>query len=259
MRLWILSDLHCDVSGDWAAPDIPEADVAIVAGDVCEGLVRCVEWLSATIRPRMPVVLVPGNHEFYRCVLQPELVQGRARARALDIALLDNDEIVVGGVRFLGATLWTDYELSGAAQRDATMALAGQLMNDHRSIRFIDATDGSARETAFSPAHALALHRCSRRWLGAAFERPSAGPTVVVTHHGPHPRSIHPRYAGKPLNAGFASDLSDEIERWQPELWVHGHTHANIDCRIGRTRLLCNPKGYPNENGEFDPALIVEV
>jgi Icc-related predicted phosphoesterase len=82
---------------------------------------------------------------------------------------------------------------------------------------------------------------------------------VVVTHHAPHPLSVHPRYAGSALNASFASDLSEMMELWQPELWVHGHVHDTFDYVVRNTRVVCNPRGYGTENPAFDPALVVEI
>ena len=82
---------------------------------------------------------------------------------------------------------------------------------------------------------------------------------MVVTHHAPHPGSLHPRYADDMLSAAFVSDLSSIIEAGQPALWVHGHVHTSFDYRVGATRVLCNPHGYGAENPDFEPSLVVEV
>ena len=44
-------------------------------------------------------------------------------------------------------------------------------------------------------------------------------------------------------------------------LWIHGHTHESFDYEIGKTRVICNPRGYaPIEiNKEFKPDFNVEV
>jgi len=106
------------------------------------------------------------------------------------------------------------------------------------------------------------MHVASRRFLESAL-RPDADSTlrahVVVTHHAPAAASIAPRFVGKPLNAAFASRLDDLIENGRPSLWVHGHTHSSFDYRLGQTRVLCNPRGYPGENPYFQPGLVVEV
>jgi hypothetical protein len=91
-----------------------------------------------------------------------------------------------------------------------------------------------------TPAAAQRLFDASVAWLDARFAEPHAGPTVVVTHFAPSRLSIHPRFAGSPLNACFTSDLAAHIGRWQPRLWLHGHTHDSFDYRIGATRVVCN-------------------
>ena len=103
------------------------------------------------------------------------------------------------------------------------------------------------------------LHQQSRAFIEAALAQPFAGATVVITHHAPHPGSVHPLYDNDLLSAAFVSDLTPVIEAAQPDLWVHGHVHDSFDYRIGATSVRCNPHGYGNENTAFDPALIVEL
>jgi Icc-related predicted phosphoesterase len=99
----------------------------------------------------------------------------------------------------------------------------------------------------------------SRKFIAEALQVPHAGPTVVVTHHAPHPQSLHPQHQDDLLSAAYVSDLGELIERGRPELWVHGHVHANCDYTVGSTRIVCNPHGYVRENSNFDPALVIEV
>ena len=82
---------------------------------------------------------------------------------------------------------------------------------------------------------------------------------VVVTHHAPSRASVAPRFAGQRLNPAFVSGLESLIEAGRPSLWVHGHTHTSFDYRLGKTRVICNPRGYPGENPDFRPGLVVEV
>ncbi|GJE04655.1 hypothetical protein [Methylobacterium isbiliense] len=111
------------------------------------------------------------------------------------------------------------------------------------------------------PEHALDRHWESILILRAALQCADAerSRTVVVTHHAPSRRSIHPSCAGDPLNPAFASDLDHLIKAARPALWVHGHVHSSFDYRISTTRVICNPKGYGAENLSFDPELVVDV
>ncbi|WP_345821823.1 metallophosphoesterase [Methylobacterium fujisawaense] len=261
MRIWIFSDLHRDLSrAPWTPGHIPDADVAVVAGDVGQGLARTVLWLAEAIRPLMPVVVVPGNHEYYSAAMDEERVLGRRAAERHGVTLLDDDTVEVGGVAFSGGTLWTDYAIDGAGGRRRAMAVAQAGLNDHRCI----AKTRNPGWQTFRPADAAALHAVTRGFLERALlERDPpdarARPHVVVTHHAPARGSLDPSYAGSPLNPAFASDLGDLIAAGRPDLWVHGHVHACRDHRIGPTRILCNPLGYDGENGGFDPGCVVEV
>lgn len=252
VRLWVLSDLHLETESYHPPLDIPDADVCVVAGDVMnKGVHKSLHYLAAEVGRWMPVVFVAGNHEFYRA----SIVEARETARKANLPgvhFLDDDVAFIGGVRFVGATLWTDFELDGG--KDLNMMSSHNAMNDYRAIAW--RKDPWQR---LYPRHLEQMHWQSRRFLDDALRMAHAGPTVVVTHHAPSPLSVHPRYQGDSLNASFASNLTEMIEHHEPELWVHGHMHDSSDYEIGGTRVLCNPKGYRTENPGFDPGLVVEV
>ena len=145
-----------------------------------------------------------------------------------------------GEARILAATLWSDFAIADKARVPEAMAEAGRRIVDYHRI-------GVGREF-LTPRHTLEWHWTARRWLEQELSRPFDGETVVVTHHAPARGSIEPRFAGSLLNGAFVSDLEDLIEETQPVLWVHGHTHYNVDYRIGRTRIVSNQRGYvPDE------------
>jgi len=114
-------------------------------------------------------------------------------------------------------------------------------------------------------------HEQSRRWLENELAKPYAGKTVIVTHHGPHPLSIHPRYVGDRVNAGFVSDLTPLVQK--ADMWLHGHVHDSFDYSdVGRCRVVANPAGYARnlgsgsdpsefdfENQAFNKGLVLEL
>lgn len=259
MKIWLFSDLHLEFERHLPPlGPLPEADVCVVPGDILNGCANSIHYLAKEIAPAMAVVFVAGNHEFYGDSVLEGLEWGRmAAGEVMNVHFLENNSVVLGGVRFFGATLWTDYAVEGSDPEDVAfaMAVAEQQLNDHRQIawRRLPTFDG------FPPQRAFDLHRRSRGWLDRTLAEPHDGPTVVVTHHAPHRGSIHPRFKGSTINACFASDLTELIEERRPELWVHGHMHDSFDYRAGATRVMCNPKGYHSENPRFDPRLIVEV
>ncbi len=261
MKLWVLSDLHLEFDGPLhkgRPQQCPDADVCIVAGDLTNGVGNAIHWLNDHVAPVMPVVFVAGNHEHYGNSLMEGLEWARVHAAECpDVHFLENDSIVLGGVRFLGATLWTDYALDGQSRKERSwaMATAEGMLNDHKLV----AWRTLPRYEAFTPLRAIELHERSRKFLRKSLQEPFDGPTVVVTHHAPHPNSVHPRWRDSALNPAFASDLSELMELYRPALWVHGHTHDSFDYLARDTRVLCNPRGYGSENRAFDPRLVVEV
>jgi predicted phosphodiesterase len=250
MKIRVLSDLHLEFS-DWTPPPV-EADVVVLAGDIHVGT-RGLEWAREQF-PATPVIYVAGNHEFYGGQLQNTLTALRKTATRLSVHMLDCDEFVLGGTRLLGATLWTDFALYGSGPRLArAMADAKHGMNDFRVIRYGDAG-------LFRPEHAREMHLGQVKWLEGKLADAFDGPTVVITHYLPHPRSIHRKYEGDVLNPAFASDLSHLVKP-PVALWIHGHTHQSFDYAVNGTRIVCNPRGYlPMEpNPAFDPALVAVV
>lgn len=140
------------------------------------------------------------------------------------------------------------------ARDGLAMADAQSGMNDYRKIKF-----SKLPYQKFKPIHAYRKHHESRAFLKSALEEATNCKTVVLTHHAPSPRSIPPEFRGDPLSACYASDLEDLIVEGQPALWVHGHVHKRVDYRIGETRVLANPRGYPGERTAFDPGLVAEI
>lgn len=265
MKIQIASDLHLeflqrDFPGETLITPHPDADVLVLAGDIASGT----QVIDLFARWPVPVLHVMGNHEAYGRDIQKLEDELRAAAARTQIHFLENDRIDIDGVRFLGTTLWTDYALFAGEGRsiDAAMNAARSFMVDHTEIRL--------NRQPFAPIDALLRHDAARAWLTAELAVPFDGPTVVVTHHGVHRQSIHPRYAGDLVNASFVSDLSALLA--QAALWIHGHVHDSFDYRVGQSRVVVNPRGYALnrhtvntvralrfENAAFDPMKLVVV
>lgn len=254
MKLWIVSDIHAD-SLYWVPSRVPQHDVMIIAGDVDKAagdteqtLLMLAQWSPA------PIVFVPGNHDVHDAALD---VWDRNIEDLLDRGihvLSSGQSTIINGVRFVGATLWTDFEL--VADRYASEAWAAQHMPEYLHVWKGDGSDN------IWPSDTRSAHRQHRQAIEAVLAVPHPGPTVVVTHHAPSPRSILGRLPGV-ADASFASDLEGMITRYRPAMWVHGHLHKAVDCVIGDTRIVCNPRGYEGpdwaEETGWDEGLVVEI
>lgn len=253
MKLNILSDLHLGFGAmDWPVND---ADTVVLAGDIS----RPREAVAWALRLDKPVLYVPGNHEFYGGSIDARLDELHRLCKGTNIQLLDNQECVMQGVRFLGTTLWTDFELFDDPQQRAESRFEGErLVRDFSRIR-----SHEAAPEAFTPDDSVRLFRSHSAWLASRIAIDHAGPTVVITHHAPSRQSIHPRFADSLLNACFVSDAEHLMPADRVALWIHGHTHDSFDYRVNGTRVVCNPRGYAragvNENPQFDSNFIVET
>ena len=265
-RFHLVSDLHLDHAE--MGPLELLGDALILAGDTASA--RNLELMAPTVSryldAKRPILMVAGNHEFYGHRFDRILREMHRWARRHGIYFLHNREVVVGGVRVFGATAWTDYEFGGGpSARDAQMKTAQQYLNDHRLIR----VDGTGR--LFTPQDALRAHQKAMRILDARLGEPFPGPTVVVTHHGVHGNSVAARFQGSDINSAFVSDLSPLIAKHRPALVAHGHVHDSFDYMLGDTRVVANPRGYPQnryvapgqkrrfENAFFREDLVIDV
>ncbi len=250
MRLHVLSDLHLEQQ-PFTPPGV-EADVVVLAGDV-HGGTRGVEWARGWADER-PVLYVAGNHEFYGHAWPSLIDELRDAAAGSSLRVLENDEVVLGGVRFLGCTLWSDFDFDGAERREVSMRISQRAVNDYSQILF----DGGSRRLAAMDTREAHLE--SRRWLEEQLAQPFDGATVVITHHAPLIRTRPSSPLWRALAGAFVSDLTGLMRGDRVALWIFGHTHRWADVEVRGTRVVSNPRGYPHEPvGEFDPELVVEV
>lgn len=248
MRIRVMSDLHLEF-GPLEVPAV-EADVTVLAGDIGVGL-RGLEWAAERCAGG-PILYVPGNHEFYGQSAPEHRTDLSQLAEELGIYLLSDAAVEIGGVRFLGATLWTDFDLHGTAPE--AQEAAASAMADYRRIRIHD------QRREIRPHDTVGWYRRSRRWLEAELAKGFDGPTVVITHHAPSARSLASSFAEHPLAAAYASQLDELVARSGAALWVHGHTHVCVEYEIGGTRVVANQRGYVDDPVRgFDPARVVTL
>ncbi|WP_108652643.1 metallophosphoesterase [Dongshaea marina] len=256
MKIQYQSDLHIEFFReeiDYQISDIG-ADLLILAGDVGLTDRRYFDWLLKQTEGT-PTLMVLGNHEFYGMELYHTVEVWKKALVGSSVQLLDKESVVIDGVRFIGATLWTDYLLNKDEWQASSMQHAQERMNDHRLIKIAFEDE----QCLFSTYHALDLHLQHRLFIEAELDR--GDPSVVITHHAPIRKSIEFDYREDPLAPAFASDLSKVIFRNQPEAWIHGHVHHSVDICIGKTRVVCNPRGYERLelNPDFDPKASIEI
>jgi Icc-related predicted phosphoesterase len=245
MKALIASDLHFEFhkdAGKAFVESLPDADVLVCAGDLCDARGICAALkLLASKYPH--VVFTFGNHEFYYRSI-PIVRHDVARIEKIvneddrygQLHVLDNSTCTIEGQRFVGTTLWFRYEPGHA--------LIARNMNDFHVILDFSSSVYEENERAL-----------------AFLQETVTSDDVVVTHHLPAEASVSPRYVGHKLTTFFLCDVEEFIQERQPKIWVHGHTHDSCDYVIGTTQVLCNPFGYVGAgiNPAFNDELFVEL
>ncbi|MEO6033577.1 MAG: metallophosphoesterase [Burkholderiaceae bacterium] len=289
MRLQLLSDLHLERHPDFAAQPAAGAEVLVLAGDIgsyqAGSLLQDDDFGLERFSPRRAgsawrhVLYLPGNHEYDGLDFDTTHARLRGICERLGITWIEREAVILDGVRFIGTTLWSDFDALGPGPHEAESGRGGadpsrltrQLRQREKAFRAADfylrkytaLCDGEPMMAAALREHALVC----QKWLRDALRTPFDGTTVVVTHFAPSLRSADPRYGLTPGTAGFCNAL-DELLPFA-HLWLHGHLHCASDYlaqgveagRPWRCRVVANPLGYASkgEQAAFDPRLVIDV
>lgn len=280
MKIQLASDLHLEFE-DVFLKNEKAADVLILSGDIlvaddlrnqpaslswndvqesgfgrAKRALRYRDFFQRVSFQFPHVIYVMGNHEHYHGKFDQSANIIRQTIGYLNINnvyLLDNDTKNIDGVRFVGATMWTDCNKGDPM----TQYHLEQCMNDFRVIRV-----ANENFRKFLPKRTIEEHVKTKSYIKAVVEStPVEMPVVVCTHHAPSFLSVHEMYKHDYLmNGGYASDLSDlMLDQPRIKLWTHGHMHQCFDYTIGDVRVVCNPRGYPGENNSFNEHMIIEL
>ena len=289
MKLQLLSDLHLESNPHFTATPTPGADALVLAGDI--GSYQPGSKLTTLNIPDfglgrfsplpvagggagwpVPVFFLPGNHEYDGLDFDEAHFRLRETCERLGITWLERETVVLAGVRFIGCTLWTDFD----ALADLNPQINPQVNSQAADSKLTQQLQ--AREKAFRAAnfylkknHAFRQGQPmladavreegvkSQDWLRAALAASFDGPTVVVTHFAPSLLSADPRYGLNAGTAGFCNGLDELLG--SARLWLHGHLHCPADYVKNGCRVVANPLGYAGkgEQAAFRGDLLITV
>ena len=279
MKVALASDVHLEF-GSISLENTEGADVLILSGDICvakdilnrddNGIFdrfsrsNTIHTFFQECCERFPhVIYIMGNHEHYHGDYNDTITILRNRFGYLaNLHILDKEMVQLGGVSFIGGTLWTDMN----KEDSLTLLHMKGMMNDFRCVTNSKNVvnyktfneNGNAhfktRAAMFTPEDAVVDHREMLEYIRIMIEGKFDHKFVVVGHHSPSKLSTKPQYEDEVImNGGYSSDLSEFIlDHPQIKLWTHGHTHHKFDYLIGSTRIVCNPRGYINYEPEAD-------
>ncbi|VWX58950.1 3',5'-cyclic AMP phosphodiesterase CpdA [Burkholderiales bacterium 8X] len=267
MKLQLLSDLHLEVHPNFVPVPAPDADLLVLAGDVGSyqlgSMLASPDFGLERFSPKAgwptPVLFTPGNHEYDNADFDETHARLREACERLGIQWLERSSLVIDGIRFIGTTLWADFDALVSPEDDLAQALKkrGKAM---RAADFYLRKAGTSRKgEPFLSSQLCEQSLSCQQWLRAELEKEFAGTTVVVTHFAPSLSSADPRYGLIPGTAGFCNSLDEWLPR--ASLWLHGHLHRQFDYRKDGCRVVANPLGYAGkgEQADFKPQLIIEV
>ena len=255
MKLCILNDLHNEFEPlDVSDLNSNDFDVLILAGDTDIGI-RGAKWAVEKFL-NVPIIYIAGNHEYYGKKIPKINSALREISSGTNLYFLENDELILGDVRFLGCTLWTDFKLYGQDKFQSAVDEAQKVMTDYHRIRL----GADKRYRKLRPSDTIFFHYKSTRFLEEKLIKPFEGSTVVITHHSPSPKA-NANKCEDLSEAAFSSNLEWLILNYKPNLWIHGHVHKKLDYQIGDTRVICNSRGYaPNDIvQEFRKDFFIEI
>lgn len=262
MKIRYMSDLHLEFmeNGFYISPMPEDKDTTLVlAGDIHVGIKAFDHFIDEASEQFKYVIYVPGNHEYYHGVLQHRLAQIRLEARAYDnVFVLDNDSVVLDGVRFFGATFWTDGYKRSNLKFDTT------IRRSHSDFKLIQITEDNIEDytRVLTTRDYYDMFLKSVYSLNKLLNKPFDGNTVVVSHHAPSSMSSLDEYKRSILNPYFFFEAKDHIPLLNlVSVWIHGHMHNSSNYKVGNTRVLANPYGYSGyeTNPDFNECASVTL
>ena len=266
-----MSDLHLEGHPAYRPVPAPDAELLVLAGDIGSyqpgSRLADDDFGLARFSPRqgwpVPVLYVPGNHEYDALDFDATHARLRDTCERLGITWLEREEVVVGRTRFVGTTLWADFDALVVRPGEPEPTLQEVLKQRHKAFR---AANYYLRKAAAMRGGEMMLAEGWReqalvcqQWLRTALAPPFDGTTVVVTHFAPSLRSADPRYGVTPATAGFCNSLEDLLPL--ANFWLHGHLHCQHDYVEGGCRIIANTLGYASKGEQegFRPQFVVDL
>jgi predicted phosphodiesterase len=247
MKLQIISDIHLELFKTYKIKVKSNANALILAGDIVN--INTINKLDNFIKScPIPIFMITGNHEYYNSsfsIIHDHLKKLSKKYKYF--YFLNNESMIFNDFKIIGSTLWSNFNISedlGLFKHNVEKSI-----NDFYLIK-------NDKDGRFTSEDCIRLNNISKDYI--MNELQDGKPSIVITHFLPHPKSINELYLKSPLNPYFCCDCSD-IFTDNIKLWIHGHTHTCCDYKLNNMRVVCNPKGYGEENKHFDGTLVVEI
>jgi len=256
-RVLYVSDIHCEHWRPKDAHDLIDSIISdcisldattlVLAGDIdsFQEIGNTLKHICSSLAPyNIPVVYVPGNHEYYGARIAFNVSNMVSDIQNLYLPELGT--VTINGVEFHGITGWIDesYRQIHYPKDSPFHTMMKKHYNDFNYIKDFSDTLAQGKEDKKRLFEGL-----TNTFL----------PKIVVTHFMPCVELISTKYLGDKWNKCFCNDWAEEIAETYADYWIYGHTHEQNDQKLNgcSTLFRCNPVGYPHERIGYRPKMII--
>lgn len=273
MKVQIASDIHLEFRSH-DIPHIlkPSADVLILAGDICllgaakerEIFTKFIEHYSKYFKY---IVHVAGNHEYYVGERKDYLTTAEIQKFAVRLSktipnyyFLHNRVLPITDPKtkkiyyFAGTTLWTHIP-------DDKKKFIAEGMNDYNKI-LIPEKNTSPPIRPLTPDVVNQWHKEATSFIRRTTKKYKN--VVLITHHKPFIGYELSRPIQKAPQRSSNFDVAYEVDMTSllkdPIIAAfYGHTHHRHIAKVNGIPIISNPRGYPYERTQFDPACTLNI
>ena len=214
------------IAGDIAYLDLPESNRNTYSQYVFW------DWASKNYKE---VIVCFGNHDFYGKYDILSIHDGYCKKIRHNVHAYYNAIVHMDDTDIIVTTLWSYIE-------PANSLITERSVNDFYHIMY---NGHLLRSEDFNTEH----ERCIG-FVKDAISKSNAKRKIVLTHHVPSKMCEATEFSESPISGAFTVELKDYIENSNIDYWVYGHSHRNIECQIGKTKILSNQLGYVS-HGEY--------
>lgn len=252
MNIQFVSDLHLEIPKNnryfQQEKITPVADILILAGDtMCwdENYLQHPFWdeISSAFTK---VLVLPGNHEFYKGFDLASLQKSAAGMIRDNIHWYYNQSVVIDDVQIILSTLWS-YIPSTISERIQSYG------NDFACIQYEKCPITIEK---YNEENHFSIDYITEELQKKYVKR------IIVSHHAPTPEAISEQLQNSWYAALYANNLNELIKRNSINYWIYGHSHQYKEpFRIHETELITNPCGYisKKENTLFDSQKVIVI
>lgn len=260
LRIQYVSDLHLEFSQNRAwleeHPLEVTGDILLIAGDTAyldtpnsgqDTYSRYSFWDWAAEHYKQ-VIICFGNHDFYGYYDLATMPDGYCKEIRPNIHAYYNSVVHLDNIDIIVSTLWSFIE-------PCYSYITERGVSDFYRIKYEGHRFNSCN---FNQEH----ERCLQ-FVKQAVAKSKAKTKIVLTHHVPTQRCTAEEFRGSDINGAFTVELEDYIANSGIDYWIYGHSHRNIDARIGKTKITSNQLGYVSYgehlSNAFDPTKNVVI